>query len=103
MPCDNISAGLHDVNLYTKNGRPLQVSGSKVYSRSGKLVGRIKGEKVYGPDGHYVGTIVGERLVYRSTQSATVSSPFSGANRAASGKASRAGSGIWGDEPDIPD
>jgi hypothetical protein len=91
------------MDLYTKNGRPLQVSADKVHSRSGTIVGRIKGEKVYGTDGRYVGTIVGERLVYRSTQSATVSSSFSAANRAGSARASCAGSGIWGDEPDIPD
>ena len=91
------------MDLYTKDGRPLQVSGSTVYSRSGVVVGRIKGEKVYGPDGQYVGTIVGDRLVYRSTHSASVSSPFSAASRAGSGRADRAGSAIWGDEPDIPD
>jgi hypothetical protein len=91
------------MNLYTKNGRPLQVSGNKVYSRSGKVVGRIKGKKVYGTDGRYVGTIVGDRLVYRSTDSAGISSPFSTANRAGTAKANRAGAAIWGDEPDIPD
>jgi hypothetical protein len=91
------------MNLYTKNGRPLQVSGDKVYSRSGTVVGRIRGDKVFGTDGRYVGSIVGDRLVYRSTQSAGISSSFSAANRAGSGQANRAGSGIWGDEPDIPD
>ena len=91
------------MDLYTKNGRPLQVSGNTVYSRSGQVVGRIKGEKVYGTDGRYVGTIVGDRLVYRSTHSAGISSSFSAANRAGSAKANRAGSAIWGDEPDIPD
>lgn len=45
------------MSLYTKDGRPLQVSGDKVYSRSGTVVGRIKGSKVYGSDGRYVGTI----------------------------------------------
>lgn len=35
------------MNLYTKKGKPLQVSGITVYSKSGKVVGRIKGEKVY--------------------------------------------------------
>jgi hypothetical protein len=53
------------MTLYTKNGRPLQVSGDKVYSRSGIIVGRIKGDKVYGTNGSYVGTIVRDRLVYR--------------------------------------
>lgn len=91
------------MNLYTKNGRPLQVSGNTVYSRSGHVVGRIKGEKVYGTDGRYVGTIVNDRLVYRSTHSATISTPFASANRAGIAKANRAGLAIWGDEPNIPD
>jgi hypothetical protein len=91
------------MGLYTKNGRPLQVVNDKVYSKSGKIVGRIKGEKVYGTDGQYVGTIVGERLVYRSSQSATRSSSFSASNRMGTLKANRAGAGIWGDEPNIPD
>ena len=91
------------MELYTKNGRPLQVSGNTVYSRSGKVVGRIKGEKVYGTNGRYVGTITSGRLVYRSTDSAGVGSPFSTANRAGSARANRAGAAIWGDEPDIPD
>lgn len=89
--------------LYTKNGKPLQVSGNTVYSCSGKVVGRIKGKKVYGTDGRYVGTIVNDRLVYRSTDSAGVGSSFSPANRAGTAKANRAGSAIWGQEPDIPD
>lgn len=54
------------MDLHTKNGQPLQVSGNKVYSRSGTVTGRISGERVYGPDGRYVGTIVDERFVYRS-------------------------------------
>lgn len=91
------------MSLYTKNGRPLQVTGDKVYSRSGKIVGRIKGDRVYGTDGRYVGTIVNDRLVYRSTHSARVSSSFSAANRAGTARANRAGSAIWGDEPDLPD
>ncbi|WP_418951644.1 4-fold beta flower protein [Pseudomonas granadensis] len=91
------------MDLYTKNGKPLQVSDVTVYSRSGKVVGRIKGEKVFGTDGRYVGTIVGDRLVYRSTQSAAISSPFAAANRVGSARAQRAGSALWGNEPDIPE
>ena len=91
------------MDLYTKNGKPLQVSGNTVYSRSGKVVGRIKNGKVYGTDGRYVGTIVNDRLVYRSTDSATISSPFSSANRVGTARANRVGSAIWGDEPNIPD
>lgn len=89
--------------LHTKDGRPLSVSGDKVYSRSGDVVGRIKGRKVYGPDGRYVGTISGSRLVYRSIDSATMSSPFAAARRAGSAMASHSGSATWGDEPNIPD
>jgi len=91
------------MDLYTKNGRPLQVQGDKVYSRSGQIVGRIKGEKVFGPEGRYVGTIVNDRLVYRSTHSVSISSPFSAAHRGGMARANRAGSAMWGDEPDIPD
>lgn len=91
------------MSLYTKNGRPLQVSGDIVYSRSGEVVGRIKDDKVYSPDGRYVGTITGGRLVYRSTDSAQVTSPFSAANRAGSAHAGSVGAAMWGDEPDVPE
>jgi sporulation protein YlmC with PRC-barrel domain len=91
------------MSLYTKNGRPLQVSGNTVYSRSGKVVGRISGDKVYGTDGRYVGTIVGDRLVKRSTDSAGISSPFVAINRVGSATINSVGSAMWGDEPDIPD
>lgn len=90
------------MDLYTKNGKALQVSGDIVYSRSGQVIGRIKGKKVHGKDGRYVGTIVNDRLVYRTTDSSTISSSFTAANRAGTAKANRAGSGIWGDEPNIP-
>lgn len=89
--------------LYTKQGRPLQVSGETVYSRSGKVVGRISGDRVYGPSGRYVGTIDGGRLVYRSTESAMVGSSFSASSVVGSAQASALGAAIWGDEPDIPD
>lgn len=91
------------MDLYTKNGKPLQLSDTTVYSRSGKVVGRIKGDKVFGTDGRYVGSIVGDRLVYRSTQSTAIGSPFASANRAGSAKAQRAASAVWGNEPDIPE
>lgn len=91
------------MNLYTKDGKPLQVSGEFVYSQSGTPIGRIKGSKVFGTDGLYVGTIVSDRLVYRSTDSAGRGSPFSSAHRSGSARANRAGSALWGDEPNIPD
>lgn len=89
--------------MYTKNGRPLQVKGNTVYSRSGKVVGRINGNKVFGPDGSYVGTIAGDRLIYRSTDGATRGGSFSSCNSCGSAMASACGSAIWGDEPNIPD
>jgi hypothetical protein len=90
-------------SLYTRNGRPLQVSGSNLYSRSGTYVGRISGSKVYDPSGRYAGTIVGDRVVYRSTDSAFISGPSVSASRAGSAAAYAAGSAIWGDEPNFPD
>ena len=91
------------MRLYTKNGRPLQVHGDKVYSRSGRIVGRIKVDRVFGTNGRYVGTIVKDRLVYRSTHSARVSSPFAAGNRGGAGMGNRGAVGLWGDEPEIPD
>ena len=61
---------------YTMNGRPLTRRGDDLFTRSGNHIGRVQGEKVFGPDGRYVGTLVGDRLVYRSTDSAHVSSEF---------------------------
>ncbi|AEV98130.1 hypothetical protein A4D02_33615 [Niastella koreensis] len=91
------------MGLYTKNGRPLQVVNDKIYSKSGKIVGRIKGKNVYGTDGAYVGTIVSERLLYRSTYSGRRSSSFTAGNRMGTSKANRVKSALWGDEPNIPD
>jgi hypothetical protein len=90
-------------SLYTKNGRPLQVSGNNVYSRSGKYVGRMSGGKVYDPSGRYAGTIVGDRVVYRSTESASISGPSVSAACVGSAAANAVGSAIWGDEPNFPD
>ena len=91
------------MRLCTKNGKPLQVSGETIYSASGTPVGRIRGRKVFGPDGRYVGTITGDRLVFRSSDSASIGSPFAAAHRGGSGLANSAASGVWGDEPNIPD
>ncbi len=91
------------IAMYTKEGKPLQVSFGVVYSRSGKVVGRISGDKVYGPNGRYVGTIDGERLVYRFADRAGMSSPFSVAPISAKSLVRVAPVAIWGDEPQIPD
>ena len=88
-------------NLYTKNGVPLKVRGDKVFNPSGRQFGRIRGDRVFGSNGQYIGTIVGDRLVYRSTHSAKISSPFAPAASTASASAHRVGSAIWGDEPNI--
>ena len=90
------------MNLYTKEGKPLQVGGQIVFSRSGRVIGRIRGSKVFGRDGRYVGTIAGDRLVYRSTDSIAVGAPFAAANRASVAKPHRVASVVWGSEPAIP-
>ena len=90
------------MDLYTKNGVPLQVSASIVYSKSGVAFGKIQGNKVFGTDGRYVGTIVNDRLVYRSNDSASIGSPFSVANKVGCARANRAGAAIMGEEPHIP-
>ena len=82
------------MNLYTKNGRPLQVSGKSLFSRSGTYLGRISNGRVYDPSGRYVGTICGDRVVYRSSDSATISSPSISANRAGSAAAKTVASAI---------
>lgn len=89
--------------LYTKNGRPLKRRGDDLFSSSGTHVGRIRGEKVFEPTGRYAGTVVGDRVIYRSTHSASISSPFVQRASAGFGRANRAGTGAWGDEPPFPD
>jgi hypothetical protein len=88
-------------SLYTKNGIPLRVSGDAIFGPTGRQVGRVRGSKVHAPDGRYFGTIVGDRLVYRSTDSATISSPFAPRAASPSASARTARSAIWGDEPSL--
>ncbi|MEX2289496.1 MAG: hypothetical protein WD794_04105 [Mycobacteriales bacterium] len=85
--------------LYIKNGAPLKLSGDNVFDRNGRHVGRRRGNKIYAPNGRYAATIVGDRAVYRSTDSASVGSPFATSASAGSASADRAGSAMWGDEP----
>lgn len=91
------------MNLYTKNGRPLQVSGDALYSRSGTYLGSISNGKVYDPSGRYAGTVDSDRVVYRSSDSASVGSSTISGNRAGVASANVAGSALWGDEPPFPD
>jgi len=90
-------------NLYTKDGRPLTRRGDDLFSKSGAHVGRVSGDRVHAPDGRYAGTIVDDRVIYRSTDSAMVSSPFAQAAGAGSASAQAPSSAAWGDEPDFPD
>ena len=69
--------------IYTKDGRPLKVSRARPHLSVWQHVARIRNGKAYGSDGRYVGTIVNDRLIYRSANSATISSPF--APRASAG------------------
>jgi 4-fold beta flower protein len=86
-------------DLYTKNGKPLRVSGDDIFDRDGRHVGRRSGDEVYAADGRYAGTVVGDTVVYRSQESGSmhgavgprVLAPFAAPNRAP-----RA---IQGDEP----
>ena len=89
--------------LYTKNGRPLQVSGGSVYSKSGVYVGHISDNKIYNPKGRYAATIDGDRAVYRRIDSAGISSPTTSARHAGIAVANAARSAMYGDEPDFPD
>ena len=89
--------------MHTKNGRPLQVSGSTLYSESGRVIGRLRGDKLFGQDGRYVGTVVGERLVHRTADSTRLAPAFVAAKLPARALASRARSAVRGDEPVIPD
>ena len=90
-------------SLYTKNGRALQLVGDQLYSRSGRYLGRIIGQKVYDPQGQYAGTVVGDRVVFRSTDSATISGPSIGASRVGSAEANAVASALSGEEPNFSD
>lgn len=92
-----------DEVIYTKQGRPLKILGEDLFSRSGKHVGRILNEKAYGPDGKYVGTIVDDRLIYRSSDSANVASPFVARDSFGHTYANHMAVATWGTEPPIPD
>ena len=89
--------------IYTKKGRPLRRTGDDLFSKSGEHVARIKRRKAYNTQGKYVGTLTGDRLIYRSTDAATMSSPF--ARKASVGFATvnRVGTALWGEEAPIPD
>lgn len=91
-------------DLYTKNGRPVQVHADRVYSKRGKYVGHLDDGRLFGSNGRYIATVDGDRLVYRSSDRTHISSPLAPTgNVGGTGAANHARSGLWGDEPDIPD
>lgn len=90
-------------DIYTRDGRPLSRQGDDVFTTSGTHIGRASGDRVFGPGGDYIGTLDGDRLVYRSTDSASMGSPFAPAAGSGSAAGNAAASAIWGDEPNIPD
>jgi hypothetical protein len=87
--------------LYTKNGVPIHESGHNLYDATGRQVGRLHGDKAYGPNGTYVATLTGGRLVYRRTDSASISSPFAPRRVAGFAVGRVAGVAIYGDEPNF--
>lgn len=89
--------------MYTRDGKPLMVSDDMLFAPSGTQVARIVGDRAFGPDGSYVGTVVGNRLIYRSTDSAAISSPFSPLIWSPFSLGYQAGVAYWGDEPPIRD
>ena len=61
--------------LHTKNGRPLQLVGDKLFAKSGAYLGLVKNGQAYHSTGMYAATIVGDRAVYRFEHSATMIGP----------------------------
>ena len=90
--------------MHTKNGKPLQVSGSTLYSGSGQVLGRVRDARLFDQDGRYVGTVVGDRLVFRSAERSKVAPAFTAAKCPPRALKSRARAAMLrGDEPDLPD
>lgn len=59
--------------LYMKKGRPLQRNGNQLFAGSGAYLGTIQGSYVFDADGQYAGTIDDNRMIYRTIDSARVS------------------------------
>ncbi len=91
------------MDLYTKNGRPLQLSGDQLFAQSGAYLGRLRNGRVYDPSGRYAGTLVGNRIVHRATDSTTISSPSVAVPRVAVARVNAVPSALLGDEPPFVD
>ena len=90
--------------MHTKDGRALQTSGTTLYTRSGRVVGRVRDSRLFDQDGCYVGTVVGDRLVYRAAERNKVGPGFTAARcppRALHDRARVAM--LRGEEPTLPE
>jgi hypothetical protein len=88
--------------LYTKNGRPLQRVGDRLFSGSGTYQGTIQGRYIFDTSGRYAGTIAGDRVVFRAADSARIASPSVAAPRVGLAVAPAVPTAILGDEPNFP-
>ncbi|MDB5478880.1 MAG: hypothetical protein JWM96_1375 [Alphaproteobacteria bacterium] len=88
--------------LYTKNGRPLQREGNRLFAGSGAYLGAIQGKYVFDTSGQYTGTVDGDRVVYRAVDSARISSPTIWAPRVGLAVAPAVPAAILGEEPPFP-
>jgi hypothetical protein len=85
--------------IHTRDGEPLAHNGDDLFDASGRHVARLRGSKAFGPDGQYVGTLVGDRLVYRSTESVVIGSPFACRVGSPFARTHAVGSALLGEEP----
>jgi len=89
-------------HLYTKNGRPLQRDGDRLFAGSGTYLGTIQGRYVFDTSGQYAGTVDGDRVVYRVVDSARISSPTIAAPRVGIAVMNAVPAAILGEEPTFP-
>lgn len=87
--------------IYTKNGEPLARRGDDVFDARGRHVARLRGTKAFNTHGRYVATLVGDRLVYRSTDSASIGGVFAPSVGSPFAHARAVGAALLGDEPDF--
>jgi hypothetical protein len=88
--------------LYTKNGRPLQRDGDRLFAESGTYLGTIQGRYVFDTSGQYAGTLDSDRVVYRAVDSARISSPTISAPRVGLAMVHAVPAAILGEEPTFP-
>jgi hypothetical protein len=88
--------------LFTKNGRPLQRDGDRLFAKSGIYLGTVRDQYVFNPSGKYAGTIDSDRVVYRVIDSARISSPSIAAPRVGLAMINAVPAAILGDEPAFP-